>query len=489
MIIPMKTNMFTLIFALYFVQCVSAQTYSLKKEAQLEEVQAFIDSLRPSSKVALSLNFNANDLHGKAAMDKKHYQKQLVETEAQLKTDPNNGAVWADYISSYMQLYPNDTAKINELLEQHQQRLLQLIEQKPNEARNHYYLSLLYAMRTEPEKAHSAASRAAEIAPDSSRYKVNLAFRLKEMGEFKIAKALYGEVLEKDAQNLDALIFLFLTDFFMKMSDSQDIDMSRLQIDNSHIKSAYQNYPTQVIGLLLQSSELMNILYKTLFATIINSDNDQETKKAMKNLSSKDPQLANIKKYFLDYHKNTKGDKSYPAYVLSLIHFLEGSLKLAYSYGEEAIKLSPERTDFYDNLVFMYVSQEEYAKALKLTQQKMQVKATAADYMVMAKIHSELGSKEKRMETLLKGLEYFPQDADLLFYVFLIVFEAKEYEKAKDYLTRSLTSSSENADAISAYGALELLSGNTQEGFNALHFAKEKSDAAEAVFNFYFVED
>ncbi len=467
-----------------------AQTFSLKKEIVSSEIDAFVDSLPAPSKTVFNFGFNENDLKGVPLKNEQTLRKEFEEAEKKLQVNPQDITLQLHYHETMKKAFPLDTAKIKTYAKERIELLKQVIKQKEQAGEANFQLSEIYLFLGDVETAHLHAAEANELMPDSAKTWTSLGYLFMQGAEYPVAKEFFDEAIKRDQQNIYAHMMRLFTDLFEQMNKLTPEDFFKLKIDNLHTKQAFQIHQTQPLETLLFSSELLEIFYQNM-AILMNLDSSSEDLlKEFTTQSNKYPRLVEIRKFYEKLLKTRKGDNSFLYNALGFVEFLEKKFDKAAQMFEESIQANPDKMEYYNNLAFVHISRNKMDKAKEVLVKKIKHLAQEDDYCALAKIYSSLDDLEMRNQTLNEGMSKFAQSADIPYYIALIAYEDKDFEKALKYTITSIENNQNNLEVVTLYAALFLREGKIQEALDPLYYAKSQgSEEATLLFDTYFEED
>lgn len=489
-----KNILFGFLIALLVAPVLTAQSFNLKKEPTVSEIDTFISKIPAPTQAELNFAFAVSDLEDVPYKSPKMYQTELAEVEKKFKAKPQNLALQKDYFYKFKAAYHKDTTQIQALRSPLIGKLQKNIEENKEVAESHHYLSGIYLDIFDLDKAQFHAQQATELMPDSAKVWLSSAGIAQQMGELETAKKLYKKTLEIDDKELTGLMLYVFSDLFIKMRTLDTQGVIDLKLDKLPIEEAYKKYNTAPLETLLNASAILEIFYTDLIGVMSQLDPENEDEKMIdyfiKNIS-KDTRLPALRVFFEKALKKRKGNKSFLYQSLGFIDFVEGNLAETKVNFKKSIEEDPDKAINYTNLLFIYILEEDWSSAENILLQKMKaIEVTPNDYVILARIYSSLENTSKKIEALEKGLSLFSENDNLLFYRTLIYFDNQEMEKVQEFIIRTVSANQGNLDAVVMFAALQLRENNIKEALDPLYYAKmQGSSLAAELFDTYFEEE
>lgn len=234
------------------------------------------------------------------------------------------------------------------------------------------------------------------------------------------------------------------------------------------IEGAKANPDDERFELFLNSLKLTAIMYKSIFD--IAGQLEKGSPKVVFNPDDNvKAELKKIKKTLLRF---TDVENPIFAYKnLMIAEFLMGNLEPAITYFEKIKAINPYYSEAFNNMMAMYLMQEDYDNSIKVIKEIAQVKPSVNYYLLLSRLYYEKENYESAMEWALKAKELNQSVPDIFLGISAIFFKQHQFDEACG-LTYDLVKYLPNEPMVIYHlGVCELLQGNkskAHEYFNQL---------------------
>lgn len=233
------------------------------------------------------------------------------------------------------------------------------------------------------EKAYSFVNKALELEPDNMSFYctltlMNLMTRIRELS-------------------------LMPEDEFEKVGFKNFFDYAYLE------EGAKKNPKDDRFELFIKSMQLTAIMYKSIF-DIAGQATDGSTKITFNHNDEEKEKLEEIKKSLLKFTKVKNPIFAYKN--LMIAEFLMGNLEQAIKYFEEIKTINPYYDEAYNNMMAMYIMQEDYDNSIKVVKEIAESKPTYGYYLLLSRLYYEKTDYENALVFANKAKDLNQQSAE-----------------------------------------------------------------------------
>jgi tetratricopeptide (TPR) repeat protein len=457
---------------------------------ELVIIDTLIADLGLSGTVALQLNVDAGELKGAVYQAKSATLAQLRRVEQLLQESPYDRQLQSQYHTLLQKVYPEDSERIAAYATQRVLFLDSLIQHsgaQRGEACYDLAILYLYLGPQELNKAYNAARCATELMPDSAKAWETYGMVFLYAGQYAMATEMFRTALRKEQTDLNALTGLMLVQIFEQLQSLALDQMKAFAIDKSHIQHALNQKPSFALEQLLHFSELMELFYRQMAQMAEMFDKDSLDGFVPDQQYAAD--LKRLKTFFTQALKQHKAyDASHLHNALGIIEVLQDNQKKAGAAFLKAIQQNPARIGPYDNLVFVYVRQKDYQKAIKLMYQKLEnTQKTPTDYSTLAQLYHYQDNISAGIEALQKGINSFQEGAStskLHYDLALLYAEAKQDDQALSEAKTAYNLNPEDTDTALLYAALALRAGQPERAAPILRRLESSTKEAKQLLKY-----
>jgi tetratricopeptide (TPR) repeat protein len=481
--------LFYLLLALRFLG--NAQTYVQIKSLDTKELDSIVAKISRPANAELRYWFNATDIEEKKYESIAKRLQELDKYEQAVRKNPEDMESYTKMHDLYLLKNPQDTATYyaaqRKIIEKYTERYNKNIDK----GQNAYFIAQRYTFLKDYVKAFDWAIEAKKILPDSAKVYAQLSYLNLTLGDYEKARKFSQEAIAKDESNYEYYVNHLTADLFISMASymQNNGDTSKIiSIDLSYILKAQKKFPKkQAFQTLYQSGLLMQEFYRVMATAFSSADELKDKKQILTRLRSQSKAIKEIQQYFEDKEKKYIGGQSFLQMSLSIAYLLGGEVEKSKVHAAKAIEENPEKMQLYTNLAFVYIMQEDYAKAEEVMKAKILKAEEATDYAILAEIYHKLKQAAQSDAILQQGLKRFYNHPTLLFFQALNEYDKQQYEKSLTEVTNSLKADNTNLDAILLYGILSLRKDDVSAALDSLYFAMKKgNETAATLFNAYF---
>uniref|UniRef100_A0A3Q2PM50 BBSome complex member BBS4 n=1 Tax=Fundulus heteroclitus TaxID=8078 RepID=A0A3Q2PM50_FUNHE len=151
--------------------------------------------------------------------------------------------------------------------------------------------------------------------------------------------------------------------------------------------------------------------------------------------------------------------------------FLLGKHKAAIEFYHEAAKLNEKDWEIIHNLGMCYYFIKDFKIAEEHLNTALQIHKHDKTFLMLGKVHLLAGESDKAIEVYKRGVEFSPENTELLTTLGLLFLQLGKYQKAFEHLGNALTFDPNNYKAILAAGSMMQTHGDFDVAMNKYRVA------------------
>jgi hypothetical protein len=443
----------TLLCLLFSVHLAWAQLDVAKYDALIKLVGI------PSASAELKLNYNANDLEGKARDVTPYASVDALRAKMQQK--PNDPEAIEKLALQLRAEFPR-SPEIAELLERSKKIRWQQFDQSKNED-SFYKLVDHYALIWfQPDSAINllAYVHDNEVIPNidkSAKFFQKVSYTALLAQRYELAYNTALKAFELDPTDTENVVQRSMVEYFRMMfgiSQKTEAELANLDpfslSDTSYMEVVRAKHPSPIVSQNLSHTNfVVYTMMKSIFTMIHTMSDTVDMKDILAKggikISLTAAQQKRLKEAELWYQKQLKAKKVHPSYahqVLMIISWLNNDLPGCRKAFDLVVKQDPENMQAYQNMAFVFMLNNEWENSIKIIQMVPRVEKSPLGQQLLASkyYHLEKYAEAAAAAGRLEALN--PLDDKL----WLLIIWKQLYDKRLDAAKANLERLRDNAE-------------------------------------------
>jgi|GEM_PF-3318235 len=456
-------------------------------------IQKAIDTTKVGGEISLKFNYKSTEIIGEIMTTAIAEQKNKVRRQASLQIVQNN----PKDLKANLEMYTlaNDTATANYYKRICYALLEAALQANPTNGELHFEMGKLLQTEFKFQEAFTAYSNAQKYMPDSAKVYLKggeLYFYYQQYNE---AEAYFTEALNRDASLLDVHLFYGIVDIFTSMTAVSKGEKNVADITQklTYIDQAIAKYPARKdLQDYKQYAKMLWYFYNGFMAGISDFKQEDLDKKfkvaSLFKLNATDlATLKELEAYFQQIIAQKRIPNTSLAHEsIAFIALIQDKEAKTLQYFEKVTKLNPEKSENYQNIVFIYLVRKDFKKAEAILRRKMTYKEDATDYLLLALIYERQKKYDKAKAFCKEGLAKYPS-MDLKALLGMLEGLTNNHADAEKYLQEVVDAKPNDEALLYKLALMQLAQEKWAVGYRTLYQAAEnKSEAAKELLVTYF---
>ncbi len=366
--------------------------------------------------------------NGRQALQEGDYEKAITYLNTELKQNSNNG--YANYEMARVYHEMGNTIRAKEYINKAISTLPKTDEEALAEAQN--CRGDILKDETDYETALEAYRAAILSAPNVMTYRVNMAHALIEMDRLDEAEKEFNYILEKDAENVEALNGL--GEIYMI---NDNLDKAQKTLNKAVKYSKEQNVESLVLRATCnQNLGLFIEAVEDLLKALIQNPKDEEILTDLARLAGFEDNMETVISTLESHQKAEPGNNMW-SYFLGYVCRVQGRAQEGIEYYNRANKID-EQAFIYEAIADCYQDLENQPSALEQINIAMQKDTSAYYISARAAVYKHFNDYVNAINDYQAYLKKDPKNANANYQIAACNYSMNYYARAKQYADKAV---------------------------------------------------